>query len=91
VKPIDVKFNDHPKIFENEDILPDDYYVYASYAYVVDGMMIVSPIEGNVKRLRVVLAEHSAEGAPLEIRRCNIFARRADWEERCKEQGISSF
>jgi hypothetical protein len=52
----------------DEPILPDDYPVYAGYAYVADGKPVSSPVEGTVARLKVVL------GA-AEIRRCDLVGR----------------
>lgn len=58
----------------NEPILPDDYPVYAGYAYVVDGTPISSPLEGNVLRLKASLKAK-------EVRRCDLVERelRNDW------------
>jgi len=52
----------------NEPILPDDYPVYAGYAYVADGKPVISDIQGNVRRLKHDLSA-------TEIRRCDIVAR----------------
>jgi hypothetical protein len=52
----------------NEPILEDDYPVYAGYAYVADGKVIASPIQGSVRRLKVILKA-------TEIRRCDLSAR----------------
>lgn len=51
-----------------ERVLPDDYPVYASYAYVEDGKPISSPIEGTVLRLKKAL------GAK-EIKSCDLVGR----------------
>lgn len=52
----------------NEPVLADDYPVYMSYAYVVDGRPISSPIEGDISQLKREL------GAG-EIRRCDLGGR----------------
>lgn len=52
----------------NEPILPDDYPVYAGYAYVVDGEPISSPVEGTVARLK-------AACNATEVRRCDLVER----------------
>jgi hypothetical protein len=52
----------------NEPILADDYPVYPGYAYVVDGKVILSDIEGNVGRLKKVMKA-------TEVRRCDLSAR----------------
>lgn len=52
----------------NEPVLTDDYPVYAGYAYVVDGQPLSSPIQGTVKRLKVVMKA-------TEIRRCDLAGR----------------
>lgn len=57
-----------PKIFANEEVLPDDYPVYPGYCYVADGRVIRSMIAGSVRALK-------ADIPATEIRRCNIAAR----------------
>jgi hypothetical protein len=52
----------------NEPVLGDDYPVFAGYLYVVDGEVVSSHIEGNVKRLKAALKAK-------EVRRCDIVAR----------------
>jgi hypothetical protein len=52
----------------DEPILPNDYPVYPTYAYVADGQPIASMIEGNVDALKRAL------GAS-EIRRCDLAGR----------------
>jgi len=48
--------------------LPDDYPVYAGYAYVADGKPIASPIAGTVGQLK-------KEIGATEIKSCDIFGR----------------
>ena len=38
-----------------EIILEDDYPVFPGYAYIGDGELIESPIQGNVGRLKQIL------------------------------------
>lgn len=52
----------------NEPILADNYPVYWNYAYVADGKVIISDIQGTVKDLK---REYKAQ----EIRRCDIIGR----------------
>lgn len=55
----------------NEPILEDDYPVYADYLYVADGKVIRSDWHGvTVRRLK-------RELGAKEIRRCDIFGRKA--------------
>ena len=61
--------------FPNEEVLPDDYPVYYGYAYVADGEPIISLIKGTVCRLK------KSQGYQ-EVRRCNIYARKAAKEPR---------
>jgi hypothetical protein len=51
-----------------ETILPDDYPVYAGYAYVADGKVIVSDVSGTVKLLK------NDTGA-TEIKSCDLVGR----------------
>ena len=55
-------------VMDGEEVLPQDYPVHWGYAYVADGKVIVSDVQGTVRDLR-----HDI-GA-LEIRRCNMAAR----------------
>jgi hypothetical protein len=56
--------------FENEDILPDDYPIYADYLYVCDGKPYRSDWHGiTVRQLKV-------REKFKEVRRCNLVARR---------------
>jgi hypothetical protein len=60
--------------FPNEDILPDDYPIYGDYLYVADGKPYRSDHHGiTVRQLR------AREGFK-EVRRCNIYARKAALE-----------
>ena len=52
----------------DEEVLPDDYPVFAGYAYVADGKVISSDIQGTVAKLKGYLNAS-------EIRRCDIFGR----------------
>lgn len=62
----------------NEPILADDYPVYGGYLYVADGKVVSSPLhESTVGRLKRRL------GA-TEIRRCDIYGRRAALTEGTK-------
>jgi hypothetical protein len=51
-----------------EPILEDDYPVFVSYFYVVDGKVIRSPLEGRVRDLK-------REFKAKEIRRCAAVKR----------------
>ena len=62
-------------IFDSESILDDSYPIYADYLYVADGRVVRSDVQGSVRTLRHVLKA-------TEIRRCNIFARIAEWKRR---------
>lgn len=55
-------------IFEDENILEDDYPVYGDYLYVADGKLIRSDIFGKVRDLKRSIGAN-------EIRLCNIPAR----------------
>lgn len=59
------------KLNESETILSDDYPVYWDYIYIVDGIIIQSPIQGTVKDLK---REYPAK----EVRRCDIFGHGKD-------------
>lgn len=52
----------------NEPVLPDDYPIYAGYAYVADGKPFTSERNTTARRMKEML------GAS-EIRRCGIFGR----------------
>jgi len=51
----------------NEPVLEDDYPVYPTYAYVIDGEVKLSTIEGTV-------ADFKRAGVK-EVRRCDIVGR----------------
>lgn len=51
-----------------ERVLPDDYPVYAGYAYVADGKVVISDIQGRVRDLKRCV------GA-AEVRSCDIVGR----------------
>lgn len=72
-----------PRVFDGEDLLNDDYPVYYGYAYVVDGRVIASNVEGTVRRLRLALQADG--GIANEIRRCNLAEREADYRARVDE------
>lgn len=52
----------------DEHILEDDYPVYASYWYVVDGKPIRSPLQGTVRDLK-------RDQKATEVRRCAAVKR----------------
>ena len=52
----------------DEPILEDDYPVYWDYAYVVDGRVVKSDVQGTVRDMK------RAYGAK-EIRRCDLDGR----------------
>lgn len=56
-----------------EDILTDDYPVYAGYYYVVDGRVVVSDVQGTVRDLRRDLIQQGQSAD--EVRRCDIVKR----------------
>lgn len=58
----------------DEPILSDDYPVHYGYAYVADGKVISSNIQGTVAGLK---KELNAK----EIRRCDIFGRQEKEEK----------
>jgi hypothetical protein len=60
--------------FPNEDLLPDDYPVYGDYLYVADGKVYRSNWHG------VTVAELRRREGFREVRRCNIYARKAALE-----------
>lgn len=64
------------KLYDGETVLADDCPVYGDYLYVSDGMVVRSDVFGTVATLRDDLRRHYKMPA-LEIRRCNIEARRA--------------
>lgn len=53
----------------NEPVLPDDYPIYAGYAYVADGEVIISDWHGITAR-----QFKDAEGI-VELRRCDLAGR----------------
>jgi hypothetical protein len=59
----------------DEPILPDDYPVYCGYAYVADGMVILSDIQGTVRNLK-------RDAKAKEIRRCDMNGRGLFKEQR---------
>lgn len=54
----------------DENVLEDDYPVYAGYLYVADGKVIEAPMQTTVAGLRRYLKA-------AEIRRCDIYGRKA--------------
>lgn len=65
-----------PDLFPDETVLPDDYPIYGDYLYVADGKLYRSDWHGiTVRDLK------RREGFE-EVRRCNIEARREDYEKR---------
>lgn len=63
--------NQNAATYPNEEILEDDYPIYADYLYVVDGKPYRSDYHGiSARELRLRLKA-------TEVRRCNISARRA--------------
>lgn len=57
------------QFFKNEDVLPDDYPIYASYLYIADGDLYRSDYHG------ITVAELKLREGFKEVRRCNIQAR----------------
>jgi hypothetical protein len=57
--------------FPNEEVLPDDYPVYGDYLYVADGKVYRSYWHG------VTVGELKRCEGFREVRRCNIYARKA--------------
>ena len=55
-------------LMESEPILEDDYPVYPTYWYVVDGKPVRSPLQGLVRDLK-------RETGAKEIRRCAAVKR----------------
>jgi len=61
--------------YEEENVLPDDYPIYADYLYVCDGKPYRSDWHDiTVRQLKV-------REKFKEVRRCNIVARRQDFLE----------
>ena len=54
----------------DEDILEDDYPIYADYLYVADGNVVRSDYHGITAR------EFRNRIGATELRRCDIFGRR---------------
>ena len=52
----------------DEPVLEDNYPVFYGYAYIADGKVILSDIEGSVKNLK----EYTKA---IEIRRCDLVGR----------------
>ena len=57
------------RVFDNEDILPDDYPIYGDYAYVTDGKVYRSDWH------RITVKELKKRMGFKEVRRCNIVDR----------------
>jgi hypothetical protein len=55
-------------ILEGETILDDHYPVFCGYAYVGDGRVVESPVEGTVRDLKRALGVS-------EVRRCELVKR----------------
>lgn len=61
----------------NEDVLPDDYPVYADYLYVCDGKVVRCDLmAGTVADLKRDLRDFYKMEA-IEIRRCDVAGRKA--------------
>lgn len=60
--------------YPDEGILPDDYPVYGNYLYVADGKVIMSDWHG------VTVGYMKVKEGFKEVRRCNIYARKAALE-----------
>ena len=60
--------------FPNENILPDDYPIYGGYLYVADGKVYRSDWHG------ITVRQLKASEKFTEVRRCNIYARKAALE-----------
>lgn len=60
--------------FPNENVLEDDYPIYGDYLYVVDGKVYRSDWHG------ITVAQLKRNEGFKEVRRCNIYARRAAME-----------
>lgn len=52
----------------SEQVLPDDYPVYAGYAYVADGKPVTAWISGNVAALK-------RKTGASEIKNCDLYGR----------------
>lgn len=63
-------------LFENEDVLSDDYPIYGDYLYVVDGKPYRSDYHG------ITAGELKRNLKATEIRRCNFSARRRAAQEK---------
>ena len=59
----------------NENILPDDYPVYAGYLYVCDSKVIMSDVFGTIADLKRDLRSFYKLEAK-EIRNCDIEGRK---------------
>lgn len=55
-------------ILDSERVLDDDYPVHWEYAYVCDGDVVLSPVDGTVRDLKRALGVS-------EVRRCDLFKR----------------
>lgn len=60
--------------FPNEGLLPDDYPIYGDYLYVADGNVYRSDWHG------ITVRQLKAKEGFKEVRRCNIYARKAAME-----------
>jgi hypothetical protein len=58
-------------MFNDENILPDDYPIYLGYWYIVNSIPVQSPYEGTVRGFK----EHCFNFKVNEVRRCNAIAR----------------
>lgn len=61
--------------FPNEGVLPDDCPVYGDYIYVADGKVYRSDWHG------ITVGELKRREKFNEVRRCNIYARKAAMEK----------
>lgn len=69
-----------PFLHPGETVLPDDYPVYAGYAYVVEskeGEVWVSTacVSGSVADMKRDLARHLPGKPVRHVRRCNLVSR----------------
>lgn len=62
------------QIFPNEDVLEDTYPIYGHYMYVADGEPYCSDYHG------ITVRELKRREGFKEVRRCNIYARKAALE-----------
>jgi hypothetical protein len=62
------------KLFEKEDVLPDEYPIYGNYWYVVDGGDLYQSDHHDI-----TVKELKRREGFKEVRRCNIVARQKAW------------